>query len=119
MPAKQLNKSNLTPLLLRFGLAVVFLYASVSSFKNPQDWVGYLPHFAKEQVSASTLLHIFSVYEMILALWLLSSKYVKYAAALAAATLAGIVLFNFSLFAISFRDVGLIFAALALFFAKK
>lgn len=119
MLSSNLNKNNLTSLLLRIGLAVVFIYASLSSFKNPQDWVGYLPHFAKEQLSATTLLHIFSVYEMILALWLLSGKFVKYAAASAAATLAGIVLFNFSLFAISFRDLGLIFAALALFFAKK
>lgn len=119
MPLNQLNKTSLTPILLRVGLAVVFIYASLSSFKNPQDWIGYLPHFAREQVSATTLLHVFSVYEMFLALWLLSGKYVKPAAALATVTLTSIVLFNFSLFAISFRDIGLIFAGAALYFSKK
>lgn len=118
MKTKNWNKNNLTPLLLRGGLAIIFLYASISSFKNPQDWVGYLPQIAKAHVSASTLLHIFSVYEILLAIWLLSGKYTKYAAMLSAATLSGIVLSNFSLFAITFRDIALIFASLALVFAK-
>lgn len=114
--AKPSTKTDLTSLCLRIGLAAVFLYASVSSFKNPQDWVGYLPRFAKDIVPAATLLHLFSIYELLLAGWLLSNRAVKYAALAAAVTLAGIVSFNFSLFAISFRDIGLIFAALALFF---
>lgn len=113
-----IKKTNLTPALLRAGLATVFLYAAISSFKNPQDWIGYLPKFARDQISGNTLLHIFSVYELALALWLLSGRYVKYAALLAALTLGGIVLSNFSLFAITFRDIALIFAALALVFAK-
>lgn len=115
---RNLKKTNLTSILLRVGLATVFIYAALSSFKNPQDWIGYLPQFAKDQISGNTLLHIFSAYELVLALWLLSGKYIKYAALLSAATLSGIVLFNFSLFAITFRDVGLIFASLALVFTK-
>jgi|SRR5664279_2273651 len=114
-----LKKSNLTPVLLRVGLAVVFLYAAISSLKNPQDWIGYLPKFARDQVSGNTLLHVFSVYELALALWLLSGKYVKYAGLLAAFTLSGIVVSNFSLFAITFRDIALVFAALALAFAPQ
>lgn len=108
--------SEISPLLLRIGLAIVFTYAAVSSFKNPQDWIGYLPKFAKQHIDGYLLLKVFSVYELALAIWLLSGRYMKYAAALAAATLAGIVVFNLSLFAITFRDVALIFAALALVF---
>lgn len=119
MSFKVANKNNLTPLLLRIGLAIVFLYACVSSFKNPQDWVGYLPKFAKDVVSADVLLKIFSFYELVLALWLLSGKYVKYAGAVSALTLVGIVLSNLSLFTITFRDIALIFASLALVFAKE
>ena len=117
--AKSKITNNMTPLLLRIGLGVVFLYASISSFTNPQDWVGYFPKFAKDFVPVGTLLHIFSVYEMILAVWLLSGKFIQQAAVLVVLTLSGIVLFNFSLLAISFRDIGLIFAALALFFTEK
>ena len=102
-------------LLLRIGLAIIFAYAAISSFKNPQDWVGYLPRFLAKSDQAHNVLKIFSVYELGLSLWIASGKYVKYAALLAAATLAGIITFNFKLFAITFRDVALIFSALALF----
>jgi uncharacterized membrane protein YphA (DoxX/SURF4 family) len=104
----------LTGLLLRTGLAIIFLYAAVSSFINPQDWVGYLPGMLTDRISSDILLKIFSVYELLLATWLLSGIYVRYAAVACAATLAGIVVFNFELFAITFRDIALIFAALAL-----
>lgn len=115
-----MNNTRVASLLLRIGLATVFLYASVSSFMHPNDWIGYLPNFARQAVDPKILLKGFSVYEIILALWLLSGRYITYAAGLAAMTLAGIVVFNFSLFAITFRDVALIFSALALMaIAKK
>lgn len=109
-----LANKNLPALLLRIGLAIIFLYAAISSFVNPQDWVGYLPGMLTERVSSDILLKLFSVYELLLAAWLLSGIYVRYAALACAATLAGIVVTNFELFAITFRDIALIFAALAL-----
>jgi uncharacterized membrane protein YphA (DoxX/SURF4 family) len=118
MLTKNLNKllesSSLPALLLRVGLAIVFLYAAISSFISPREWIGYLPGLLTEHVAGTTLLHVFSVYELLLAAWLLSGVYTRWVALLCAATLAGIVTANFSLFAISFRDIGLIFAALAL-----
>ncbi len=109
------GQQNYASILLRIGLAVIFGYAAISSFKNPQDWIGYLPHILSNHFDKHTLLKIFSVYELILAVWLISGKYLKYAALLATLTLAGIVTSNFHLFAITFRDIALIFAALALF----
>lgn len=108
------GKQNLTGLLLRAGLSVILLYAAISSFANPQDWVGYLPGVLTDRFSADVLLKLFSVYELALAAWLLSGVYVRYAALVCVATLAGIVVTNFELFAITFRDIALIFAALAL-----
>jgi uncharacterized membrane protein YphA (DoxX/SURF4 family) len=116
---QKIAKLNLTPLLLRIGLAVVFLYAAISSTLSPQEWVGYLPSIATEHVRAENLLKVFAVYELALAGWLLSGIYVRYAALLCAATLLGITVSNFSLFAISFRDLGLVFAALALAVGKE
>ena len=109
-----LSKQNSTALLLRLALAIVFLYAAVSSTLSPNEWVGYLPKLLTEHVSATLLLKGFSVFELALAIWLLSGLYVRYAALLAAATLAGITLSNYHLFLISFRDIGLMLAALAL-----
>ena len=109
-----IKKQNISAWLLRIGLATVFLYAVISSTLNPSDWVGFMPSFATKIVEAATLLKVFSIFELFLSLWLLSGFYTRYAALVAAVMLAGIVFTNFSLFAISFRDIGLIFAALAL-----
>lgn len=114
MPAKS-NKNQSAQLLLRVGLAFVFLYAAVASLLSPQDWIGYLPQAARNLIPAATLLKVISVYEIVLVLWLLSGKYLRYAAGLCALTLTGIVLSNLSIFVVTFRDIALIFAALALF----
>jgi uncharacterized membrane protein YphA (DoxX/SURF4 family) len=114
-----LDRHNFAPLLLRMGLATVFIYAAVSSYLDPREWVGYLPSFIVENFNAEALLKLFSVYELLLAAWLLSGVYARYAGLLCALTLAGITVSNVSLFAISFRDIGLMFAALALMFTKE
>jgi len=110
----KITRDQVPQLLLRAGLAVIFLYAAISSFANPQDWVGYLPPLLTDHVDSDTVLHIFSVYEVFLAVCLLLGLYIRYVAVLCAATLAGIVFSNFSLFQITFRDIALIFSALAL-----
>lgn len=104
---------------LRIGLATVFIYAAVSSTISPNDWVSFLPQIVRETFSPDIVLKVFSVIELILAVWLLSGVYVRLAGLVCAAMLGGIVVSNFSLFAISFRDIGLIFAALALVFSEE
>ena len=109
------TKSNMaTSLLLRIGLAFVFIYAAVMSFIHPLEWVGYLPSMISGEDLRLTLLKAFSVGQIILALWLLSGFFTRFAAILTAVTLLGITVADFSIFAITFRDVGLFFAALAL-----
>jgi hypothetical protein len=112
------GNNKLASLLIRIGLAAVLLYASVSSFKSPYNWIGYLPHTLTDHFSAHLLLHIFSVYEIILALWLLSGLYIKYVAVLAALSFSAIILSNFNLLSITFRDIAMVFASLALIFIE-
>lgn len=100
--------------LLRIGLAVVFAYAATASFLDPITWVGYFPRFLREIVPGETLLPIFSVYEIGLALWLLSGVRVFPAALLSAATMAAIVIPNMAVLDVVFRDVAILFMALAL-----
>ena len=106
---------NLSPLLLRIGLATVFLYASISSYLSPNDWIGYLPHFVTAMLPAKLVLIIFSFIELLLAVWLLAGVYIRLAALVAALLLFGIIVSNVTLLPISFRDIGLLLAALALF----
>jgi uncharacterized membrane protein YphA (DoxX/SURF4 family) len=108
------NEANLAALFLRLGLAFAFIYAGISSLNNPQDWLIYLPKFLASSSYAVNLLKVFAIYELALAAWLISGHYVKYAAGLSVLTLLGAILSQLSLFSLTFRDVGLIGAALAL-----
>jgi len=108
------SKDQRVALLLRIGLAVVFLYAAAGSLMHPEQWVGYLPSFLAEMHNATSLLKAIAVSEILLALWLLSGKFTRYAGLLAAAMLAGIVVSQPSALIITFRDIGLVFMALAL-----
>lgn len=109
-----LDRPGLPTLLLRLGLVVILLYAAIGSFVDPREWIGYLPAFLTDIIDGSVLLNMFAIFELALTAWLLSGIYTRYAALVAAAMLTGIVLANFDLFAITFRDIALIFAALAL-----
>lgn len=114
MNTRATNKSNSAAWILRLGLAAVFLYAVVSSTQHPADWIGYFPTFMTNLVPALTLIKIFAVYQLALALWLLSGLYLRYVAWLCALTIAAIVLTNLSQLIITFRDIGLAAAAAAL-----
>jgi uncharacterized membrane protein YphA (DoxX/SURF4 family) len=115
--SKNLNPQ-LASLLLRLGLAFVFAYAAINSLLYPNDWVGYLPHGLTIVIGATVALVLISIYQLVLVVWLLTGKKVRYVAILCALTLAGITVANIGVFAITFRDVGLFFAALALVFLE-
>ena len=112
------RNQHLSAQLLRIGLALAFLYAAIASFRNPAAWESFLPTLLTKYFRADVLLKFFSVYELLLAVWLLSGKYVRWAGLLCALTLAGIVVSNVHAFDITFRDLALMFAGLALFFAE-
>lgn len=106
-------------LLLRLGIGFVFIYAAVSSFLEPLNWVGFFPQFLRSLVPENILLPAFSLYELVIGLWLLVGKNLFAVSFLAAVSLLGIVLFNLGSFDILFRDLGLFFAALALVFMSR
>jgi uncharacterized membrane protein YphA (DoxX/SURF4 family) len=108
------KKLKLARLLLRIGLIAVFLYATVSSFLSPGDWIGYLPHVATTFVPAAVLLKVFSIYELGLAVWLASGWHLRYAGGLSALTMLGIIVSGPTLLAITFRDVAIGTGAAAL-----
>lgn len=109
------NNSNQSILFLRLGLSIAFGYAGIGSLLQPEVWIGYLPLFVSNLSFAPAILTIFSVFELSLVAWLLSGWKTKYAAALAGFMLAGIVVTNISDFTIVFRDLALVFSAIALF----
>jgi uncharacterized membrane protein YphA (DoxX/SURF4 family) len=101
--------------ILRLGLAFVFIYAAISGFQHPEAWVGFVPHFVTNFISAKTFLDVFGVFQLILALALVTGKYIRYTAALSFLAITGLLVFNLNSLIVTFRDVGLACMALALF----
>jgi hypothetical protein len=105
---------SLASIFLRVGLAIVFLYAAIASFAEPDAWIGYFPIFLRKAFSAHLLLTGFSVAEIALSLWLLSGKKLFYSALCAAFLTVGIIVFNFGVMDVVFRDFAILFSALGL-----
>ena len=116
---KNINNVDIASWLIRIGLALVFLYAGISSLQHPLEWVGFLPTFMTKVIAATMLIKFFALYELVLVLWLISGKWLHYCAILCALTLFGIVLTNPGQLITTFRDIGLAFMALALIFLDR
>ncbi len=112
---KYLKNVNSPFYLIRAGLVFVFLYAAVSTLMHPLEWVGFLPSVITNNFNAITFVKLLAIYEIVLVVWLVSGKYLKYTALIVSLTLIGIIITNLNQLIVTFRDVGLLFAALALF----
>jgi hypothetical protein len=108
-------KGNPAIIIFRWGLAFVFFYAAVAALRHPEAWIGFLPGFLTDIFPGRLLIAGFSIYQLILAVWLFTGKKLTWSSVLAAATLVGITATNFEIIDLTFRDVGLAMAALALF----
>lgn len=100
--------------LLRSGLAIVFLYAAVSAWINPDAWIGFIPPWLRAIVPGTLFLTIYNIFQVALAFWLLSGKRAFEAAIVTGITLAAIILLNMGALDLIFRDVAILFAAGAL-----
>jgi|SRR3989338_3032173 len=102
-------------LLLRAGLAFAFLYPPVAAYFDPYSWIGFFPQFLRDIVDNDTLLlHAFGIFEVVIGLWVLIGRRIFIPSLLAAATLAGIVVFDWGAMDIIFRDISILAMALAL-----
>ena len=122
--------SKLTPeWSLRLGLGLMYVYSGVDILRHPTAWFWavrplfrYLPlsvqaSFTKPAVMIN-FLRIQGVIEMLFAVillaWFLPKRYAKWVAGLTTLEMAGILLL-IPIDAVTFRDIGLLGAGLALF----
>jgi hypothetical protein len=108
------KKTYLTNFFLRYSLAIVFLYSAISSFLQPTSWIGFIPNFITYFLPKTIFLHIHEILNLVLAIWLISSKRIYYAAIISAASIFSIIVFNLGALDIIFRDIAIFFAAIAL-----
>ncbi len=100
--------------VLRLGLAFAFIYPAVSAFIEPSNWIGFIPTFIRNLVSADIFLAFYSIAELIIGAGILLSKNPFYYAVSGAIVLGAIVILNIGSFDLVFRDVSIIGMAVAL-----
>ncbi len=110
---------------LRLGLGFTFLYSGTSLFNSPDQWLGFVPGWFARAVdgfiSVEFYLRLQGVAEIIVGLlfiaWFSGKWGLRIGAFFASVELALIIIFT-GLDAITFRDIGLLGAAIALFMAS-
>lgn len=108
------DKIKTASFFLRSGVATVFLYAAIASFLQPDAWVGFFPFWLRDLISGNVLLISFSIYQLVLAGWLLSGKKIIFAAELSGLTLLSIIVANYGFLDVLFRDIAILFSAIGL-----
>lgn len=113
---------------LRLGLGMMYLYSGYDMFTHPSAWFWALPKWFSQVVTSIASLEMYlrvqGVGEFILGIlflaWFLDRRVLRVASALAVIEFAGILIFT-GLGPITFRDIGLLGAALALLiiYSKK
>ncbi len=114
-------KTSVTEKILRIGLAFSFIYPPISAFINPYAWVGYFPTFIIQiiPIDSLILLHIFGVFELGIAVWILFGKKILIPSVVALVSLFLIVACNFTQMDILFRDIPIMLMALLLCILNK
>ena len=102
-------------LLLRIALAFAFFYPAYGFWKNPTDWIGYVPQFVQTVgIPEGTLMILLAVFHFAIAFWILSSWRIFTPSLVAVVFLLSVVYFNRNQIDILFRDISLALASLAL-----
>ncbi|MFN7088626.1 MAG: DoxX family membrane protein [Candidatus Paceibacteria bacterium] len=109
-------------LLLRIGLGISFIYPGVSMLRQPDSWIGWIPPFLIDllQFDPKILLYFVAFFDVILGAAFLAGIFLKVTSLLGALHLLGILVFSGAAsYIIIFRDIGLLFSSLALFFLTE
>jgi hypothetical protein len=102
-----MDRGYLADLTLRIGAAFAFLFPAINALYDPYSWLGYFPKFMQGVVPDIVLLHTFGAIEVLIALWILSGKYIFWPSCVATLMLIAIVLFDSANFQILFRDLSI------------
>jgi uncharacterized membrane protein YphA (DoxX/SURF4 family) len=116
----KLNKEEIGFYILRLGLAIVFLYFGISQILDQSRWIYLVPDrffiFYINEVLKSKLVFINGIFDLIIALSLISGIFIRIFSILGFIHLLSITIFSLGFEPSGIRDLGLAFAMLSLFF---
>ncbi len=117
------KKEDLGIYILRLGLAIVFLYFGISQILDQSRWIYLVPdrffNFYINEILKSKLVFVNGIFDVIIALSLLSGIFLKIFSILGFFHLVSITIFSLGFEPSGIRDLGLAFAMLSLFFLSR
>ena len=102
-------------IILRISLSLVFLWFGINQIYSPLEWVGFIPNFLSQIISAKTLIILNGSFEIIFGLMMLTGLYLRIVSLFLSLHLISIAL-SLGYSALLVRDLGLAFAVLATLF---
>lgn len=114
MVKTRFNEKKLVSFFLRTGLAIVFLYAGIAALLNPAVWIGFIPIWVRNIIPGNIFLPMHAVLDIIIGMWMIAGKKLLYVSIIASLSLFLIIIFNTTALDIIFRDIALLFSAVAL-----
>jgi len=119
----KLNKEEIPFYILRFGLFIVFIYFGISQVLDQSKWIYLVPdsflNFYIGPVLKSKLVFINGIFDIVIALSLISGFLLKIFSILGFIHLVSITIFSLGFEPSGIRDLGLAFAILSLFFLPR
>lgn len=112
------GRHGLSHFFLRAGLGIVFVWIGIDIFRHPENWIGFVPQNLPFDFDRDLALKINGTLDALLGTLLILGVFPKVVSAVAALHLVA-VLIGQGVDAVLIRDVGLLGAALALFFWPK
>ena len=114
------DKENLGIYILRFGLALVFLYFGISQILDQSRWIYFVPdrflNFYISEILKSKIVFLNGIFDTVIALSLISGLFIRIFSFLGFIHLLSITIFSLGFEPSGIRDLGLAFAMLSLFF---
>jgi len=122
-----LNQKEIGFYILRFGLAIVFLYFGISQVLDQSRWTALIPETGPDrlfgiyinEIAKAKLVLLNGVFDIIIAISLLTGFLIRLFSVLGFLHLLSITLFSLGFEPSGVRDIGLSFAILSLFFLTK
>ena len=104
-----------SPLVLRIGIGIVFLWFGLTNIFNPQTLIGYLPKFVQTlPIEPLSILLITGIFEVVFAIFLIIGLFTRLSSLLLFLHLV-IVIIGIGYNDVAVRDFGLALATLAIF----
>lgn len=104
--------------LLQIGIGLVLIYAGAHSFIDATNWIQFVPNWISSIISSETFLVIYSIFEMLIGIFIIFGLFTKITLLIASLNffliliLYGVTDYTFPLF-------GILMATISLFFLSK